>query len=105
MCGCGLDEWCPGGCPCGCDHGSKAGQTRQAKHFALQYKDMRERASDAFDRGATHERELLARRLDELRATVAFGRKPGFRQGFVKCWGLAKDMVTPRRTQDPSSPE
>jgi len=44
MCGCGLDRYCAGGCDCGCDHASKKGQKRQAKHFALQYKSAREDA-------------------------------------------------------------
>ena len=46
----------------------------------------------------------LATQLEDLRAKVAFGKKPGFRQGFIRCWVLAKDLVAPR-SQGPSSPE
>lgn len=104
MCGCGTTTWCPGGCPCGCDHGSKDGQTKQAKHFALQYKDMCERASTAFDRGAEVERKRISEMLEELRLSVGFGRKPGFRQGFIQCWNLVRDRVSPRPAA-PSTPE
>jgi hypothetical protein len=52
MCGCGIADWCAGGCSCGCDHDTLEGQRSQAQHFARNYKDMTERATDAFRRGA-----------------------------------------------------
>lgn len=61
MCGCGQDSWCEGDCPCGCDHGSWAGQARQAQHFALQYQSMQERSANAFERGREHMREHMVR--------------------------------------------
>lgn len=51
MCGCGIDRWCAGGCDCGCNHATLEGQTDQARHFALQYADVTQRAADAYGRG------------------------------------------------------
>jgi len=75
MCGCGIADWCAGGCSCGCDHDTLEGQRSQAQHFARNYKDMTERAIDAFQRGK--QRTIS----DAVAAVEALARRRGGSDG------------------------
>jgi hypothetical protein len=76
----------------------------QGRHFALQYGDMQARMRDAekrgFDNGVLFEVGRITDELDRLRSVTGFGKKPGYRQGFIGCWSLARGIV--RRGADPS---
>jgi hypothetical protein len=101
MCGCGTDRWCVGYCECGCDHDTLEGQSRQAQHFALQWQsatnmmDARLRNAErrGFDNGVLFEVGRIREEIDALKDKVAFGSKPGYRQGFTGCWHLVRGIV------------
>jgi hypothetical protein len=53
----------------------------------------------------TAERERIDTGLMGLRDKVAFGAKPGYRQGFIGCWNLVKDIINPPAPAAASTPE